>query len=97
MNIEEKINELGLKLPNPSTPIASYVSVMKVGNILYLSGHGPEFKDGKPVVTGKVGKDLTEEEWEFSDCQTKEIEKAFKCATDNKANVNLGNLKNSIR
>ena len=62
MNIEEKINELGLKLPNPSTPIASYVSVMKVGNILYLSGHGPEFKDGKPVVTGKVGKDLTEEE-----------------------------------
>ena len=62
MSIEEKIKELGLELPNPSKPIASYVSVMKVGNILYLSGHGPEFKDGKPVVTGKVGKDLTEEE-----------------------------------
>ena len=38
MSVEEKIKELGLELPNPSTPIASYVSVMKVGNILYLSG-----------------------------------------------------------
>ena len=42
-------------------------------------------------------KDLTDEEWEYYDSQAKGFEKDFTWATDNKANVNLGNLKDSIR
>ena len=42
-------------------------------------------------------KDLIDEEWEYYDSQTKGFEKDFTWATDNKANVNLGNLKDSIR
>ena len=42
-------------------------------------------------------KDLIDEEWEYYDSQAKGFEKDFTWATDNKANVNLGNLKDSIR
>ena len=58
MKIEEKIKEMGLKLPEIPKPVANYVPAVRTGNLLFLSGHGPE----KSVPTGKVGKDLTLEE-----------------------------------
>ena len=51
--IEEKIQELGIKLPNPPTPAGSYVPVVKTGNLLYVSGQIP-MEDGKMMFTGKV-------------------------------------------
>jgi enamine deaminase RidA (YjgF/YER057c/UK114 family) len=41
--------------------MANYVGAVRVGNLLFLSGHGP-VRDGKPTATGKVGKDLTTEQ-----------------------------------
>lgn len=61
MKIEEKLIELGLTLPAAPTPMANYVTCRRVGNLLYFSGAGP-FEGGKPVVFGKVGAELTQEQ-----------------------------------
>ena len=61
MNVEQKIKELGLTLPQPSKPIANYVPAVQTGNLLFVSGHGP-YNDGKTKTSGKVGQELTVEE-----------------------------------
>ena len=42
-------------------PIANFIRWRQVGNLLYLSGHGPVHADGRRDV-GKVGSDLTVDE-----------------------------------
>lgn len=56
MKVEERIKELGLSLPVSSPPGALYVPVKAIGNVLFVSGQVP-IKDGKPIYTGKVGKE----------------------------------------
>ena len=58
---ESRIKELGLTLPSPPKPVAKYKTALQVGNILYVSGHGPLKPDGK-MIQGQVGSDLTLEE-----------------------------------
>ncbi len=58
---EERIKALGIQLIPPSAPIANYVKVVESGNLLFLSGHGPD-KPGGGQVIGKVGSDLTLEQ-----------------------------------
>lgn len=55
---EAKLKELGIKLITPVPPIANYLKAVRVGNMVYLSGHGPDKPEGGSV-TGKVGKDIT--------------------------------------
>jgi len=50
---------MGIKLPNPPTPAGSYIPVVKVGNLLYISGQIP-MEDGKVLFTGKVSDDNLE-------------------------------------
>ena len=52
---------MGLELPQPLSPIGNYVSAVRSGNLLFLSGHGPR-SGGKPVMTGKIGRELTIEQ-----------------------------------
>lgn len=61
IDFDKKLKELGIELSPPSKPIANYVKAVRVGNLLYLSGHGPTKPDGTNI-TGKVGKDLTLEQ-----------------------------------
>ena len=61
MSAEERIEELGLELPSPPEPIASYVTFARTGNVVYTSGHGPLRVDGTWIV-GKVGADIGVEE-----------------------------------
>lgn len=61
MSAEQKLNELGLTLPQPPKPVANYVPAVKTGNLLFVSGHGPS-NDGKTKISGKVGRELTIEE-----------------------------------
>ena len=61
MSAEKKLKDLGITLPTPPQPIANYVRAVRVGNLLFVSGHGP-FNDGKIKMSGKVGKELTVEE-----------------------------------
>ena len=58
---ETKLKEKGIVLVAPSSPVANYVNVVRVGNILYLAGKGP-LKPDNTYITGKVGKDLTIEQ-----------------------------------
>ncbi|GGB57767.1 RidA family protein [Blastomonas aquatica] len=57
--IEQKLAELGLELPQPAAPVASYVPAVEVGGLLYISGQLP-FIDGK-VVTGRLGENVSPE------------------------------------
>ena len=59
--VEAKLEALGLTLPAPPAPVANYVRAVQVGDLVYLSGHGPT-RDGVLVHRGKVGADLTVEE-----------------------------------
>jgi len=61
MSAEQKLKELGLMLPPPPTPVANYLTAVKTGNLLFISGHGP-YDDGNTKISGKVGRELTMEE-----------------------------------
>lgn len=54
---EQRMGHLGLELPDPFPPAADYLPCRRSGDLLYVSGHGP-MRDGVPVFTGKVGRDL---------------------------------------
>lgn len=58
---EERLKEKGIILTTPGAPVANYVNVVRVGNLLYLAGKGPTKPDGTNI-TGKVGKELTIEQ-----------------------------------
>lgn len=57
MNPEAKIIELKLELPPAPKPVAVYKPLVLVGNLAYVSGHGP-LKPDKSLITGRVGADL---------------------------------------
>src|ERR1044072_9074783 len=55
MTIETRLAELGLTLPEPAAPVASYVPAVEAGGLLHISGQLP-FKDGA-LMTGRLGED----------------------------------------
>ena len=55
---DKRVQELHLVLPPAPKAIAVYKTALKVGNLLFVSGHGP-LKEDKTMITGKVGADLT--------------------------------------
>jgi len=57
MTAEARLSELGLELPTPFPPAGNYVSAVRTGPLLFLSGTGPVRADGT-VITGKVGADV---------------------------------------
>lgn len=57
--IEEKLDELGIKIPTAPTPAGSYIPVTRTGNLLFISGQIP-MENGKVVFTGKVSDDNIE-------------------------------------
>jgi enamine deaminase RidA (YjgF/YER057c/UK114 family) len=61
MSFEQRLNELGLTLPAPPKPVANYLPVVRVDNLLFLSGVLPS-RDGQLVMTGKVGQNLSIEQ-----------------------------------
>ena len=61
MSIKEKLSSLGLTLPTPAAPVAAYVPAVKTGNLVFTAGQLPVV-DGKLVLTGKVGSDVTPED-----------------------------------
>lgn len=57
MGAESRVTELKLELPPAPKPVATYVTAVLVGDLLYVSGHGPLRSDGSQHV-GKLGDDL---------------------------------------
>ena len=61
MSFERKLTDLGIALPAPPKPVATYVPAVQAGDLLFLSGVIP-FRDGKLVFEGKLGRELTVEQ-----------------------------------
>ena len=58
MEIERKLQEMGLNLPEWEPPIANYVSSVRTGNLLFVAGHVGDTTDA----LGQLGKDVTVEQ-----------------------------------
>jgi enamine deaminase RidA (YjgF/YER057c/UK114 family) len=54
---EARLRELGIELPDPAPPVANYVGAVRVGDLLFVSGHGP-YQNGEYVYLGKLGREL---------------------------------------
>jgi enamine deaminase RidA (YjgF/YER057c/UK114 family) len=50
----EYLAALGIKLPTPAKPVASYVGWVKAGNLVFVSGQLP-LRDGELAVKGIMG------------------------------------------
>ena len=58
MRVERRLQELGIELPPPVRPVATYVRYVQTGNLLFVSGTGPS--DAAPK--GKVDADVSVEQ-----------------------------------
>jgi enamine deaminase RidA (YjgF/YER057c/UK114 family) len=74
----DRLDELGLKLPPVTPPVAAYVPAVRSGNQVYVSGQLP-MAEGALLATGKVGAQVAPE-------QAKEL--AARCALNALAAVN---------
>jgi enamine deaminase RidA (YjgF/YER057c/UK114 family) len=59
--IESRLKDLGIVLPTPPAPVASYVPFVASGNLVFISGQVTLAADGLKYV-GTVGKELTLED-----------------------------------
>ena len=69
MSAEAKLQALGLELPAAPPKGGVYKPVVIVGNLAYVSGHGPFCSDGT-YLTGRVGADLDLKEGKAAAKQT---------------------------
>lgn len=60
MSPEQKLNELKLELPPAPKPAGVYKPLLVVGNMAYVSGHGPLKPDGS-MMKGRVGQDVDQQ------------------------------------
>ena len=61
MTIDQKIEELKLKLPEARDPVGSYVASKVIGKMLFISGQISIAENGE-LIKGKVGRELKTEE-----------------------------------
>jgi enamine deaminase RidA (YjgF/YER057c/UK114 family) len=56
VNVDDRLAELHIVIPETTVPVANYVTARRTGDLLFLSGHLGKH-DGA-VVTGRVGEDV---------------------------------------
>jgi enamine deaminase RidA (YjgF/YER057c/UK114 family) len=57
MSIDQRLAELGIILPQPAAPVASYVPTVEAGGLLYISGQVSFGEDGQ-LITGRLGENI---------------------------------------
>ena len=57
MTPEQRLTEIGIELPPVNPAVGSYVGAVTVGDVVFVSGHGP-YRDGEFVYTGKLGREV---------------------------------------
>jgi enamine deaminase RidA (YjgF/YER057c/UK114 family) len=62
MTPEQKLAEMGLSFPADRSAAGNYLPAVREGNLVFLSGHGPQGSDGNIAVRGRLGADLTVEQ-----------------------------------
>jgi len=60
-DIDARLQEMGIELPEPAVPVANYVAYVVTGNLIFVSGQVPVVA-GDFKYVGKVGGDLTIED-----------------------------------
>ena len=65
MDISQRLSDLGIILPNAMPPVANYVPVTIIGDLVTVSGQLPAI-DGKVAVTGKLGANVSLEEGQYA-------------------------------
>lgn len=61
MDVERRLKELGLQLPPPPKPVASYVPVVVSGNLAFVSGQIAR-RDSQVLFAGRLGETVTVEQ-----------------------------------
>ena len=86
---EQRLEQMGLSVPEVAKPVASYVPAVRSGNHVFTSGQLP-MRGGRMITTGKVGGEVTAEE---------AVECARQCALNALAAVRaeIGELSNIKR
>tara|TARA_B100000029_G_scaffold433220_1_gene445937 strand:- start:525 stop:986 length:462 start_codon:yes stop_codon:yes gene_type:complete len=93
MDIEKKLKNLNIILPEAADPVGSYVATKKIGKLLFISGQISIDDKGK-LIKGKIGKDLnTEQGYKAAERCALSIVAQSKKACDN----NLSNIKECIK
>ncbi|MCA9156711.1 MAG: RidA family protein [Planctomycetales bacterium] len=69
MSAEERLTKLGIELPPAPKPVGLYKPIVVVGNVAYLSGHGPLKSDGT-LIQGRLGDDMSIEQGQAAARQT---------------------------
>ena len=93
MNIEKKLKELNIELPNAPDPVGAYVAFKKVNNLLFISGQLPISNDRK-MIKGQIGKDLTLEDGQKA---SKLCVINILAQTKKALNGDLNNIKNCVK
>ena len=57
MSIDQRLAEIGLTLPQPAAPVASYVPAVQHGALLHISGQISFAEDGS-LIKGRLGEDM---------------------------------------
>ena len=61
-NIEQKLKEMGLSLPQAPKPVGAYVAARRSGNLLFISVQLPFVEDKLLYTGGKVGREVSIEQ-----------------------------------
>ena len=92
-SFDDRLQELGLELPNPSQPGANYVQTSRVGDLLFVTGQLSQW-NGERRFVGKVGRDFgLEEGQEAARLCALNLLAHLKVATDN----DLGRVVRCVR
>jgi enamine deaminase RidA (YjgF/YER057c/UK114 family) len=59
--IDKRLQDLGIAVPEPAAPVANYVGWVRTGNIVFTSGQVP-LKGGQFHYQGKVGAEISLEQ-----------------------------------
>jgi enamine deaminase RidA (YjgF/YER057c/UK114 family) len=62
MSIDDRLAELGIRLPKASNPSANYTNCVEVGDLLFVSGKGPLALADGSLPKGKLGSTYTTEQ-----------------------------------
>ncbi len=69
MGADARVAELNLELPPAPKPVATYLTAVRHGDLLYVSGHGPYRSDGT-LITGRLGAGMSVQEGQMAARQT---------------------------
>lgn len=59
MSIEERLEEMGVTLPEAAAPLANYLPFAQEGKIIFIAGQVPRGEDGNLTYVGKLGRDIS--------------------------------------